>query len=221
MRMKLVLGVVVLAVALTIASVVFASTYNGIVEFTCTQVIASGTGSHDLDRDNTGSGSEALRVDIFDGAGTLLYTLSYSNTLGSFGGGIGNFFYTTPPAYNPITFVLTSLEGNSLPEQIDVYEQGFCDGLPTYSVPGSYRNPLPDGSVVGNLPFDTQAYWAPGEISTVVVNAGNYYVVGVDESGEFYKIWLSGEFLWIPVGNMQPSFEPPWTGQPLPTRVVS
>lgn len=223
-RIRAFVFMLVIVAGFTLAGIAFASTYNGIVEFTCVNADAAGTGSHVLDRDNTGTGQEALRVDIFDGQGTLIYTLSFSNVLNTFAGGIGDFFYTTAPQYNPIRFVLTSLAGNGLPEQIDFIAEGSCAGLPTYidpSTQGRYRNQLPDGSVVGNLPFDTQAYWAPGEISTVVVNAGNYHVVGVDESGEFYKIWLSGEFLWIPVGNMQPSFEPPWSGQPLPTRVVS
>jgi hypothetical protein len=50
--------------------------------------------------------------------------------LGTFAGGIGDFFYTTPPAVNPITFTLTSLAGNGLPEQTDVVAVGSCDTIP-------------------------------------------------------------------------------------------
>lgn len=82
--------------------------------------------------------------------------------------------------------------------------------------------PLPDGSVVGDMPTNTQAYYAPGQIAAgVVVNAGTYWVLGVDESGSFYKILLACDYLWVPVGSMQPSFQSPWSGQPLPTQVVS
>lgn len=107
------------------------SQYLGTVDFTCVNADAAGSGAHILDRDNTGLGQEALRVDIFDGNDVLIYTLSYSNVLGNFAGGIGDFFYTTPPTANPLRFVLTSLAGNGLPEQIDVDVQGTCAGLPT------------------------------------------------------------------------------------------
>jgi hypothetical protein len=105
------------------------SLYNGEVEITCTNADAAGTGSHVLNRDNTGTGQERLNVSIFDGKGTLIYELTFSNVLGDFAGGIGDFMYTTPPAFNPITFVMTSLEGNGLPEQIDVFEVGLCDTI--------------------------------------------------------------------------------------------
>lgn len=105
------------------------SVYNGTVIFSCVNADAAGTGSHVLDRDNTGAGQEALRVDITDGFGTTIYTLTFQNVLGSFAGGIGDFFYTQAPLANPITFRLTSLAGNGLPEQIDYEQQGWCEGL--------------------------------------------------------------------------------------------
>jgi len=105
------------------------SVYNGTVDFTCVNADAAGSGSHVLDRDNTGIGQEALRVDITDGLGNLIYTLTYSNVLGVFAGGIGDFFYTTPPQANPITFTLTSLAGNGLPEQVDYVQSGYCQEL--------------------------------------------------------------------------------------------
>jgi len=105
------------------------SVYNGTVDFTCVNADAAGSGSHVLDRDNTGIGQEALRVDITDGLGNLIYTLTYSNVLGVFAGGIGDFFYTTPPQANPITFTLTSLAGNGLPQQVDYVQSGYCQGL--------------------------------------------------------------------------------------------
>jgi hypothetical protein len=108
------------------------SQYLGTVVFTCVNANASGTGPHILDRDNTGTGQEALRVDITDGTGALIYTLTFSNVLGSFAGGIGNFFYTTPPQANPLRFRLTSLAGNGLPEQLDYFAEGACAGLPAW-----------------------------------------------------------------------------------------
>lgn len=102
-----------------------------------------------------------------------------------------------------------------------------CSSLPyTGSVSGT--SPLieatcvdiPAGSVVGALPFTTQAYYAPGQLADVTLNTGTYWVVGVDESGQYYKIVLACQYLWLPVSSMQPSPQPPQNGAPLPTRVV-
>jgi hypothetical protein len=219
MLRKLLIGVLLLVMALLAYSVVYASTYAGSVAFTCINADAAGSGSHTLDRDNTGSGQEALRVDITDGAGTLIYTLSFSNVLGTFAGGIGDFFYTTAPAYNPITFTLTSLAGNGLPEQVDYVAQGNCAGLPTFATAGCGL-PLTANAVVGDVPLGAQAYSIPGQVASgVVLNPGTYWILGQDESHEFYKVLLACQYLWIPVNTAQPSFESPWSGQPLPTQV--
>jgi hypothetical protein len=106
------------------------SIYNGSVEFTCADFNAAGTGSHVLDRDNTGVGQERLNIKVVDGKGTILYELTFQNTLGEFvGGTIPTTPYTTPPLFNPLTYILTSLEGNGLPEQIDFVAEGVCDTL--------------------------------------------------------------------------------------------
>jgi len=220
MNRKIFVVTAVLLVSLAaLFTTVYASTYNGTVVFSCVNADAAGTGSHVLDRDNTGAGQEALRVDITDGAGTLIYTLSFSNVLGTFAGGIGDFFYTTAPQYNPITFTLTSLAGNGLPEQVDFVAQGSCDGLPLFNLPGGC---IPYDGVMGDIPFSTQAYFAPGkQANGVTVNAGTYMVVGIDDSGGFYKIIVACDYVWVPASAVQPSFQPPWSGQPLPTAVVS
>jgi len=109
------------------------SVYLGTVQLTCTDFTAAGTGAHMLDRDNTGLGQEALRIDVTDGLGTLLFTLTFQNVLGSFAGGIiGTTAYTTAPSSNPLTFTLTSLAGNGLPAQVDYVAQGACSSLPTW-----------------------------------------------------------------------------------------
>lgn len=79
----------------------------------------------------------------------------------------------------------------------------------------------PVGSVVGDMPNNTQAFYAPGKISPdVTINAGTYWVLGEDASGEYYKILLACQYLWVPIDSMQPSYQAPWTGQPLPTQIV-
>lgn len=81
---------------------------------------------------------------------------------------------------------------------------------------------IPAGSVVGAMPNATQADYAPGMAAEgVIINAGTYWVIGQDESHQFYKILLGCQFLWVPVDSMEPSHQAPWTGQALPTGVVS
>lgn len=110
------------------------SVYNGTVDFTCTTFAAAGTGSHVLDRDNTGTGREAIRLDVTDGAGRQLFTLTYSNVLGEYPGGIiGTTPYTETPFFNPLTFTVTSLAGNGLAEHVDFVQQGACSTLPTFT----------------------------------------------------------------------------------------
>ncbi|MFN8560512.1 MAG: hypothetical protein U0703_02510 [Anaerolineae bacterium] len=219
-RKFLIIGVVLVVSLAAVFSAALAHTYNGTVEITCTDFTAAGTGSDVLDRDNTGAGEESLRIDVTDGAGTLIYTLSFANTLGTYSAGLINTTpYTTAPQYNPITVKITSLAGNSLPEVVQTLGQGNCAGLPTY---GGTCLPLTADAVVGDMPFNTQAYYEPGKVASgVVINAGTYWVLGEDESGAYYKILLACQYLWVPVNSMQPSFQPPWQGQPLPTGVVS
>lgn len=109
------------------------SQYLGTTAFTCTDFTAAGTGASILDRDNTGLGQEALRIDVTDGLGTVIYTLSFQNGLGTYAAGLINTTpYTTAPSSNPLTMTLTSLAGNGLPEQIDYVARGACAGLPTW-----------------------------------------------------------------------------------------
>ncbi len=109
------------------------SVYNGTVIFSCVNADAAGTGSHVLDRDNTGAGQEALRVDITDGFGTTIYTLTFQNVLGSFAGGIGDFFYTQAPLANPITFRLTSLAGTACPSRSTTSSKAGAKGSTKWS----------------------------------------------------------------------------------------
>ncbi|MEP7291547.1 MAG: hypothetical protein ABI835_07170 [Chloroflexota bacterium] len=221
MRHRLLLvGILAVVSMAALFSTAFAHTYNGIVEISCTAFNASGTGSDVLDRDNTGTGQEQVRIDVVDGAGTLLYTLTFEASLSSYSGGlIPPTNYTAAPQYNPISVIVTSLEGNGLPEVVEVLGTGNCAGLPTFGASAGCI--AYSGAVMGDMPFSTQAFYAPGkEASGVVINPGTYLVLGTDESGQFYQIILACETLWVPVGSMQPSFQPLWNGQPLPTTVV-
>lgn len=83
--------------------------------------------------------------------------------------------------------------------------------------------PLTANAVVGEVTSTTRYFWDPGKISpTGSIAAGQrYWVLGVDETGEYYKIWYECRYLWLPVGVMGPAFgDPVWNGAPLPTTVV-
>jgi hypothetical protein len=128
---------------------VFAGQYLGTVQISCINFNASGTGAHILDRDNTGAGNELVSIVLTDGYGTVLYQLTFQNTLGSYAAGLINTTsYTTLPQANPITFTIISHAGNGLPEQIDLSVTGSCGGLPTV---GEAACQINDGRI-NNLP---------------------------------------------------------------------
>jgi hypothetical protein len=96
----------------------------------------------------------------------------------------------------------------------------------TNTVPvGDCPNPLISGSVVGEAPGGAQVYWAPNANSAspgIILNPGTYWVMGADETGAYSKVWLTCQSVfWVRSDTLQPSFRPPQTGEPLPTRVVS
>lgn len=97
-----------------------------------------------------------------------------------------------------------------------------CGGpAPVPGAPGC-KLAIPSGSVVGDLPFKTQIYWSPGNVSPGrFINPGTYIVVGQDQTEAYYKIVLACQFIWVPKTSMQPSYLPPQNGAPLPTRIVS
>lgn len=56
-------------------------------------------GAHILDRDNTGAGREQLRITETDSSRKVIYSFVYSNTLGTYGAGIGT---DTPKGRAPV-----------------------------------------------------------------------------------------------------------------------
>lgn len=230
--------ILVLVFVLGLAAV-NASVYNGTVVLTCTDWTAMNTGSHILDRNNLSSNLENFLINIWDGAGTLLYSRGFTNVLGTYAVGIGSDPYDVAPQYNPIRWQLSSAAGNGLPLQIDFEATGNCDGLPTYgSVGGGGSEPptsnpqppavsstpgtvIPSGSVVGLLTADTLASYAPGLSTDITLHAGQtFWVVGLDTTEAYYKIVLANGYLWIPAALMVPTPGAPWYSTPLPTLIV-
>jgi hypothetical protein len=90
-------------------------------------------------------------------------------------------------------------------------------------VPGPDLVDLPSGSVVGAFVTTTPAYFAPqaNAATSTVLDAGKtLWVLGVDASGQFYKVVLAGKYFWVPVSSMGPNYDEVWQGTPLPTNVI-
>ena len=59
---------------------------------------------------------------------------------------------------------------------------------------------------------------------TQTLDAGNKTEVvinGLDATETYYKIVLACQFVWVPKNMLQPSFQAPQNGAPLPTRIVN
>lgn len=81
---------------------------------------------------------------------------------------------------------------------------------------------IPDSAVGGQFVTDSRVYWKPGfEIPGVVIAAGNTArVLGMDSSGQYYKIIWHCDHLWVPVSAMGPNPDAVWNNAPLPATVV-
>ncbi|MEO8396808.1 MAG: hypothetical protein ABI700_27690 [Chloroflexota bacterium] len=88
-------------------------------------------------------------------------------------------------------------------------------------VDGTCGLTYPAGSVVGEIPFDQPAFYAPGLLAPgVTINAGTYWVTGLgeaDNGDKFYQIVVACQFLFVRANDIVPSYQAPWSGQPLPT----
>lgn len=83
--------------------------------------------------------------------------------------------------------------------------------------------PLPDTAVGGRFVSTTALYWAPNlgaETDEVMEVGQTLWVLGVDATGQFYQVVLSGQYLWVPVWTMAPNYDDVWHGTLLPTTVV-
>jgi hypothetical protein len=90
---------------------------------------------------------------------------------------------------------------------------------PILPQPGPDMVNLPAGSVVGTFTETTPLFFAPepGAVTGAVMDIGqSLWVVKLDESGLFYEVVLSGQFLYVPVGTIGPTYDDVWHGTPLP-----
>jgi hypothetical protein len=83
---------------------------------------------------------------------------------------------------------------------------------------------IPPWAVGGTFNQTVQVFWAPGKLTTnppvIIEGDKTAWVLGVDETGGYYKFLWACQFLWAPVGTLSPNFDDVWQGRPLPTEVV-
>ncbi len=132
------------------------------------------------------------------------------------------------PDHTPVTLTVTTYNGTNFTGGVSyvstltwdcttgetiVVEKPGCDAL----------LPIPATAVGGTFVADAPVYWAPGELTNplVTIKAGNSArVLGLDASGEYYKIIWGCNLLWVPKATLGPNYDAVWHGAPLPTGVV-
>jgi hypothetical protein len=130
------------------------------------------------------------------------------------------------------TYTFTSIGTAAPGVGIDVFEGGaLAFTVDPYTDLDQTCNPaagcpigFPSGSVVGAFVAPAPVYSVPGQLveaPPVTIEAGKTaWVIGLDASGQYYKIFWACDFLWVPANTMGPNFDQVWNGTPLPTRTV-
>jgi hypothetical protein len=110
---------------------------------------------------------------------------------------------------DPMNYVLT-ISGPG-----DIYEVGGgCDS----------QIAIPSTAVGAAFVADAPVYWTPGQLTSplVTLQAGKTVrAIGLDSTGQYYKILFQCQFLWVPVNTLGPNYDNVWNGAPLPTAVVN
>ena len=123
-----------------------------------------------------------------------------------------------PTVIDPCCEILTKL---SVRGKVQIGGNQGADPCAPAPVDTSCGITYPVGAVVGNMPFNQQAYYDPGLLANgVIINAGTYWVTGLgeaDNGDKFYQIVVACQFLFVPENDIVPSYQAPWSGQPLPT----
>jgi hypothetical protein len=96
--------------------------------------------------------------------------------------------------------------------------------VPDSERPGADLVPIPSEAVVGTFTSSTPLYFDDdaGSATDSMMDAGKtLWVLGVNASGTYYQVLLSGKMYWVPVGTIGPTYDEVWNGTPLPTTVVN
>ncbi|HML23143.1 MAG TPA: hypothetical protein PKD09_15930 [Aggregatilinea sp.] len=81
------------------------------------------------------------------------------------------------------------------------------------------------GAIMGMIASDTPVYYAPNlealvYPTTALQQGKTVWVLGMDESHEWYKIQLGANALWVPASTVITDGEPLWNNAPLPETIV-
>ena len=90
--------------------------------------------------------------------------------------------------------------------------------------PGPEMVFMPAWRVMGQFSMATELLYAPDPNAGtgIIMDAGKtLWVLGLDASGNYREVVLTGKYLWVPVASMQPVEAWPWLGRGLPGEVVS
>jgi hypothetical protein len=82
---------------------------------------------------------------------------------------------------------------------------------------------IPSTAVGGMFVANAVVYWEPGKLASpmVTIPAGSTYLVaGQDLTGQFRRVLLACQWIWVETGTVGPNPQAPWNGAPLPTAVV-
>ena len=128
--------------------------------------------------------------------------------------------FTTIPG--PGTFVVYTPVGSDIGNKITCRATG--SGEETIPVPGcDVLMTIPKTAVVGLAIDNARLYWDPGyalEPPLVLELGKTAWVLGVDETLNYYRIiWVCNR-LWVPIGTMGPNPDAVWMSHPLPTEIV-
>ena len=154
-------------------------------------------------------GSQTLGSQLYPG--TLVIPFATART------GPGFEFVTTPETFMTFDVSCVPASGPRTPPTSPV-------AAPAASVPGcDLSMQLTNDAAVGTFVADTTVLWGPdaNAMTTLTMPAGKTaWVLGVDDSGQFYKFAWSCSYLWAPVSMLGPNFDAVWDGTPLPISVV-
>jgi hypothetical protein len=126
-----------------------------------------------------------------------------------------------PPYGHNTQTIYDSIEADSGP--IVIQTTLNCGSTPE-ALPGcDVTIAIPSTAVGGTFVADAPLYWTPGQLVSPAktIPAGeSARVIGLDESGKYYKIIWVCDYVWVPANALGPNFDAVWHGAPLPTGVV-
>jgi len=120
---------------------------------------------------------------------------------------------TPEPSVTPLSSVTPPPVPGVLPNSSSAGSKPACTDLIDFPV----------GAVVGKFVRTTPAYYAPSlsSVTGIELEVGKtLWVLGIDSTGQFYKVVLSCSLLWVPIDSMGPNTDNFWQGAPLPTNII-